>query len=422
VKMPMTRTTTRTLDAAVRTALALGAACCLALASFGCGGEGASTAGTPPQSKPVGGVSGTSGTPSQGSATPAGMAPAPAMTPAPSMSPATLPGMGAGMPASPSDGAMPQGSPAAGADAVMGMPAAAPPPEPTGEPTLFWLDITGGGIYRAPAADPASAMRIAQSSMAPDGIAVDVEGGKVYWTNMGSALGGAGNASLQRANLDGSQVETIIAPGTMGFNTGKQLTIDKINKHLYFADREGTTIWRADFDGQNMTPLVRRSSTPGHDFQALVGIAVDPPNAMFYFTDKDARKIRRAGYEPKIEGETPENRTDIEELETSGAGSGPIDLHLDLEKRLMYWTDRYLGQVLVAGMDLPAGQDVAGRDDIKILQMGVTEAIGIAIDETTRTAYVTQVSGIVSKFSLDGGMREMISRTGSTGIAFVHLP
>jgi sugar lactone lactonase YvrE len=411
--------TTQIQGKAVRAALALCAAGSLSLIALACGGSEAAAMGA--------GVSGTGSTTTTSTTTTQGATAPVAMTPgsgASGMTPATPSPMGMGAGMTPGAAAPPAGP---GADPVMttppaGTPPAAAPMEPTGVPTLFWLDIGGGGVYRAPAADPSKAMRIAMSAMAPDGIAVDVEGGKVYWTNMGSALGGAGNASLQRTSLDGGQVETVIEPGAMGFNTGKQLTMDKVNKKLYFADREGTTIWRADYDGKNMEPLVRKSSTAGHDFQALVGIAVDVPNKMFYFTDKDARKIRRAGFQPKTEGETPETRTDIEELETSGSGSGPIDLHLDLDKRLMYWTDRYLGQVLVAWMDLPSGKTAADRDDIKVLQMGVTEAIGIAIDESTRTAYVTQVSGAVSKFSLDGGMREMISRNGSTGITFVHVP
>jgi DNA-binding beta-propeller fold protein YncE len=39
--------------------------------------------------------------------------------------------------------------------------------------------------------------------IAPGGIAVDVGGGKIYWTD-------AGNSKIQRANLDGTSVEDLL--------------------------------------------------------------------------------------------------------------------------------------------------------------------------------------------------------------------
>ena len=47
----------------------------------------------------------------------------------------------------------------------------------------------------------------------PDGVIVDLEGGKVYWTNMNYVSGSGDKAhggSVARANLDGSDVEFVI--------------------------------------------------------------------------------------------------------------------------------------------------------------------------------------------------------------------
>ena len=46
------------------------------------------------------------------------------------------------------------------------------------------------------------------------GIALDVGRGKMYWTNAALALDGDGRTSkIQRANLDGSNVEDLITTG-----------------------------------------------------------------------------------------------------------------------------------------------------------------------------------------------------------------
>ena len=73
-----------------------------------------------------------------------------------------------------------------------------------------------------------------------------------------------------------------------------------------------------------------------------VGITVDAGRGQIYWTQKgpdDAGqgRIFRANIEiPK--GETAANRSDIEVL-FDGLPE-PIDLELDLENRVMYWTDR----------------------------------------------------------------------------------
>src|SRR5438034_354579 len=73
-----------------------------------------------------------------------------------------------------------------------------------------------------------------------------------------------------------------------------------------------------------------------------VGITVDPRRRQIYWTQKgpdnaELGRIFRANIEiPK--GENAANRTDIELL-FDGLPE-PIDLELDLENRLMYWTDR----------------------------------------------------------------------------------
>jgi sugar lactone lactonase YvrE len=300
--------------------------------------------------------------------------------------------------------------------------AAAPGPEAgVGRPTLFWLDINHDQVWRANS-DGSGAHVIASGGgiSAPDGIALDPAVGRVFWTNMGSINGGGNNASIQSTGLDGGPVETLVRPGS-GVNTAKQMTIDRMNRKLYFCDREGAKVWRASYDGSALEMLASASAAPHHDFQQLVGIALDQLEGKIYFTDKNAQRIRRMGLTMPA-GEGPATRGDIEELVAAGVRSAPIDLRLDLAARTMYWTDRSLGIVQRAGMDLPAGRDASTRDDVEVVAAELADVIGITMDGTNLELYVTQSDGTITTFHRDGSGRRVIGHTGSTGIAFEVLP
>jgi hypothetical protein len=289
-------------------------------------------------------------------------------------------------------------------------------PADPGTPTIFWLDITGNRVLRA-AADGSDMHVLAMGNgiAAPDGVAVDVESGFVYWTNMGSGLGGANLGSLQRTPLDGGTIETVVPQGVT--NTPKQMTIDHVNHKLYFCDREGAKVWRANLDGSELEILAS-----DHDFVQLVGIALDVPKKQFYFTDRMAKKIRRASFDMPA-GETAANRSDIEELVAITGNAMPIDLDVDLDKRQIYWTDRVLGTVQRAGMDLPMGATSANRKDIETLVMNVTDSIGISLDLDDGVFYFGQLDGTVWRVNLDGSDQKMVAGSGScSGVALARLP
>jgi Low-density lipoprotein receptor repeat class B len=289
---------------------------------------------------------------------------------------------------------------------------------------LFVLEVSGGGHVFSVNPDGSDKKDIVAGCRFPDGVAVDVERGHLYWTDMGNAP--VNDGSIERADLDGGNRVTIVPRGRTF--TPKQLALDHASRKLYWSDREGMRVMRCNLDGSNIESLVqtgdgdedRRDET-----RWCVGIAVDPGRRQFYWTQRGPSnggrgKILRAAIQLP-QGDTPAQRSDIEVL-FEGLPE-PIDLELDLTTRTLYWTDRG---------DPPRGNTVNrgpmdasnGRASPEILSTHLEEGIGIALDLADRRMWVTDLAGTVYLADLDGSNRRpiMIGQGNLTGIAYAELP
>src|SRR5438270_12114603 len=148
---------------------------------------------------------------------------------------------------------------------------------------LYFLEASGGRIHSVNA-DGSDRKVILSGGRVPDGIVVDV--GHIYWTNMG--VPSKNDGSLERVDLDGQNRVTIIGEGETF--TPKQLHLDKKSGKLYWCDREGMRVMRANLDGSNIETLVDSSKgdpRPGTDQTKIcVGITVDPDRGKIYWTQK----------------------------------------------------------------------------------------------------------------------------------------
>jgi len=296
-------------------------------------------------------------------------------------------------------------------------------------PRLFFLDIREGRVLSMTPDGSDVRILVDKRTESPDGIAVDVAYGHIYWSNMGRASEDDG--SVMRTSLEGGTVTTLVPAG--GTFTAKQMKIDEKHGKMYWADREGMRIQRANLDGSQVETLVVTGKGAQDRLDAAnwcVGIAVDPDAGMVYWTQKGGDNafrgsIRRARMDMP-QGQTAGTRTDIEVL--FDALPEPIDLDLDLTARMIYWTDRgdapRGNTVNRAPMQRPAGADPRHRTDIQILLGGLDEAIGVALDVPGNRLYVTDLGGNVVSARLDGsGRRTLGTRMGMlTGIAFAHVP
>src|ERR1700722_6799054 len=86
---------------------------------------------------------------------------------------------------------------------------------------LFFLDLSAGRILSASPDGSDLRTVINEGRKRPDGLALDVAAGHIYWTNMGDPK--TNDGSLLRADLNGQQVITIVPPG--GTFTPKQLRL-----------------------------------------------------------------------------------------------------------------------------------------------------------------------------------------------------
>jgi DNA-binding beta-propeller fold protein YncE len=291
---------------------------------------------------------------------------------------------------------------------------------------LFFLDNGAGRVLSANPDGSDLRILISEGPKAPDGVVVDVAAGYIYWTNMGDFKRNDG--AILRSSLDGKNVITIVPPG--GTFTPKQLKLEKKSGKLYWSDREGMRVMRANLDGSNIETLVDTSHgdpRPGPDARKwCVGIAVDAEGGKFYWTQKGPGnagegRIFRANIQIP-QGQSPANRTDIELLYENLPES--IDLDLDLANRTLYWTDRG---------DPPRGNTVnrapmdplpGNRKEPEILFTHLEEGIGLALDLKGGRMFITDYAGSLYSANLDGSNQKTLlyAEGNLTGIAYVELP
>ncbi len=290
---------------------------------------------------------------------------------------------------------------------------------------VFFLDVSGGRIESLNPDGSDRRVILDGLKRIPDGIEVDAEAGHIYWTNMGNPS--ANDGSIERADLDGTNRKTIVPPG--GTFTPKQLKLDKQGGKIYWSDREGMRVMRANFDGSEIETLVDTSQgepRPGRDATKwCVGIAVDHSGGKLYWTQKGSDnagegRIFRANLELP-EGETPTSRTDIEVL-FDGLPE-PIDLDLDLGQRMLYWTDRGNAPQgnTVSRARLDGDSREANRQEILVNDL--MEGIGLALDLKHGRMFFSDLAGSVYSAKLDGSEKRalLVAQGNLTGVAYADL-
>lgn len=222
---------------------------------------------------------------------------------------------------------------------------------------LYWTGNDGialfSGIHRIKL-DGTQALGLVITASAVTGIALDLAGGKMYWTEPTIN-------KIRRADLNGSAVEDLI---TTGLDRPWSIALDVADGRMYwtevgekFFQNPDGSIHRADLDGTNRQELVTGIDEP-------VAFALDIQDGKMYWSDPaiPSPAIQRAN----LDG------TGVQGVVLSPFPPslvGPVGITLDLSERRMY----------LAGIAI-ARADLDGSNAVVILDSTARAAPCIALD------------------------------------------
>ncbi|MHC4176255.1 MAG: Ig-like domain-containing protein, partial [Planctomycetota bacterium] len=212
-------------------------------------------------------------------------------------------------------------------------------------------------------------------------LAVDVSGGKVYW----SVSFWTGGTAIFRANLDGSAAEGLIdLPGVWQV---RSLAVDEINGKLYWGDIDGG-VHRADLDGTGVEDIV----TLPHEASSL---ALDIPRGKMYWSDNHVDKIQRAN----LDGTSIEDLvTDLVQLTA---------LTVDPAAGKVYWTD--VGTNGVEDTVLRSA-DLDGSNVEMLSIPSDAVPVGLALDAANQQLYWTDAAADkIQRMSLVPGIEDVMT-------------
>ena len=199
-------------------------------------------------------------------------------------------------------------------------------------------------------------------------------GAQVYWLN------GQGNA-LKRANLDGSDVQTVLSGSALGANPAR-IAVDPIGGKLYWTGGDVPNdqfVKRCNLDGSIVeTPY---SITPTWDL--ITNLAVDAANQRLYWTA--GTKILRAN--------------------TDGTGAMTIipiaagdfrGLAVDEVRDKVYWVDIAYCRIMRANID---------GTGLETLLSGICASYGVGIDSGGAKLYWGEGAGSAGTGCIGPGIR-----------------
>lgn len=275
-------------------------------------------------------------------------------------------------------------------------------------PYLLLLDVHSPAIVQFNKSTRQTIPIIEELGGTPDGIAIDPANRLIYWSNMGDDYE-ADDGSINVMNFDGTGRKMLLGNGKI--RTPKQLHLDLVNQRLYWCDREGGMVSSCNIDGSNLFVHVARSRDKHNKVDILdqcVGITVDVANNWLYWTQKGTPKgnlgrIFRVPLTPKTQ-QSANQRNDIQLLLQDLPE--PIDLLLDEETHILYWTDRGAEP---DGNSLNCANITAdGLSHYKVISRGFKEAIGLTYDKSAKLMYVADLNGGVYQVVMETGEVEKL--------------
>jgi sugar lactone lactonase YvrE len=241
------------------------------------------------------------------------------------------------------------------------------------EGKMYWTDQTAGRIQRANLdGSTVETLFSGFAGGALKGIEIDAAAGKMYWTNSVAQ-------KIQRANLDGSGVQDLVT-----LQTGLwDVALDPAAGKMYWGNSEDDTIHRANLDGSGVELLWTGSASANPH-----AIAIDPLAGKMYWYDSSVQQILRAN----LNGTSVETAADLAGI----AQSTVLWINVDPRANKLYWTDYYANAIYRSNLD---GSDltviVSGLDNPE-----ESAIVAPAVSVTPNTGLLTGESGATATFKV----------------------
>ncbi len=235
--------------------------------------------------------------------------------------------------------------------------------------SIYWTEFSSQQIRRV-SLDSTNVEDIITTGLSrPTDIALDVSGGKIYWTSYGEII--------RRANLDGTNVEDIVTDVKKGGAVFGLygIALDVSDSKMYWINGWTGQIRRANLDGTNVEDFATGLGKPKD-------IALDVSGRKIYWSNPDSRKIRRAN----LDG------TNVEDIVT-GLHS-PGDIALDVSGRKIYWSNPDSRKIRRANLDGTNVEDII---------TGLWTLRDIALDVSGSKIYwIISIDKKIQRANLDG--------------------
>ena len=230
-------------------------------------------------------------------------------------------------------------------------------------PPMYWINVNSGTLHRLVGAEVENLVPSVRNAT---GLAIDVAGSKLYWTERT----GDSTGRIRRANLDGTNVQLVKELKSVPHG----IALDAAGRKLYWTASSGK-IKRANLNGSGSENVV-----PG-GLESPKGLALDVSGGKVYWTEMSGG-IRRANL-------------DGSNVEAVATGLG-TPMNIVIFDNTVYWTEKIgenRGEIRFVNLQ---GNVVTRNTSTQSFP------VGIAVDAVENKLYWTTSRGQIGRQNLDG--------------------